>query len=400
MVSDALFDLADSTAGRKPTARVPYASAAWQCQPLPDRDEARVSIAWSVPLDDRKYQSGVTTFLTKFPKSVERSEAFRPFVEESLGIIYHKPSPAEQEWNAHLERLVADYLLFFVHRVFFGQCEKMWPALVTFKGKLDNMLILGPTLPKFRGRICYSHFSRSKTLAVISADARHGLPPAMGDGQWIGEPSPPYWHDYSARTWRLNDEPKDRSSKRCKSVEIVVPTGDGFGGRLDAGGTVGTSLWREKFEKVKNIVDDEREPVRLSMWSNQEVFLPHGLAQTARVLALADAVRIAETRRAQILKSATPEEKELYATAQKRAPQADRSMEQPDIRSLVFCRSIETHLKRRAAKPAAQVGSKARRDQSASAGLVESVESTISDLKEEFGNDLMSYSIHSIHEKA
>lgn len=400
MVSDGLFNLADGAVDQKPTARVPYASAAWQCQPLPDKDEARVSIAWSVPIDDLKYQSGVTIFLTKFPKRVERSEAFRPFVEESLGIIHHKPSPAEQEWNAHLERLVADYLLFLVHRVFFGQCEKMWPALATFRGKLDNMLILGPTLPKFRGRICYSHFSRSKTLAVISADARHGLPPAMGGGQWIGEPSPPYWHDYSARTWRLSDELNDRSKNRCKSVEIVVPTGDGFGGRLGVGGTVGTSLWREKFDRVKSIVDEERESVRLSMWSNQEVFLPHGLAQTVRVLALADAVRMAETRRTQILKSATAEEKELDATAREHAPQTDPSTEQPDIRSLIFCRSIETRSKLLPQSLAKTSDIKARRERGAPRELVESVRLAIADLKKEFGSDLMYYSIHSIHENA
>jgi hypothetical protein len=173
--------------------------------------------------------------------------------------MHHRPSPVEEEWNAHLERLVADYLLFFIHRVFFGQCQKMWPALATFKGTVDNVLILGPTLPKFRGRVCYSHFSRSKTLAIIAADTGHGLPPDMGRGEWIGEPSPPYWHDYSARCWKLNGERNnDHQGNRCKSFEIVIPTGDGFSGKLYPGGTAGTSLWREKFEKVKHILDTEQ----------------------------------------------------------------------------------------------------------------------------------------------
>jgi hypothetical protein len=75
-------------------------------------------------------------------------------------------------------------------------------------------------------------------------------------------------------------------------------------------------------------------------------------------------------------------------------------MEQPNIRSLVFCRSIETHTKLRASKPAGKLDSEGRRDKSASGDLTESVDLALADLYKEFGNDLMSYSIHSLHEKA
>jgi hypothetical protein len=397
MVSDGLFEIADSAPGKNRVARIPYAAAAWHCQALPDKEEARISVAWSVPLANFEFRSGVTSFRTKFPTTVQRSEAFLPFVEEPLGVMYHRPSPAEEEWNAHLERLVADYLLFFIHRVFFGQCQKMWPALAPFKDNVDNVLILGPTLPKFRGRVCYSHFSRSKTLAVIAADTGHGLPPDMGCGQWTEEPSPPFWYDYSARCWKLNGEQNDRLGNRCKSFEIVIPTGDGFSGKLYTNGTAGTSLWREKFEKVKHILDTERESVRLGMWSNREVFLPKGLAQAVRVLALADAVRTANVRKAQILKSASEEEKQLAATVGRRAPMADRDTEQPNIHPLVLCRAIETYTKRRASPPVADARRLASRDMG---DYDVSVDLTFEDIKKEFGANLMSYSIHSLHEKA
>src|SRR5437879_2370606 len=102
MVSEALFELADKAPGKKQVARIPYAAAAWRCQTLPDKDDARISVAWSVPLSGHAFRSGVTSFRTKFPKSVQRSESFLPFVEEPLGVMHHTPSSAEEEWNAHL----------------------------------------------------------------------------------------------------------------------------------------------------------------------------------------------------------------------------------------------------------------------------------------------------------
>jgi hypothetical protein len=101
MASDGLFEMADNALAKNRIARVPYAAAAWHCQALPDKEEARISVAWSVPLANDEVRSGVTSFHTKFPKAVQRSEAFLPFVEEPLGVMHHRPSPVEEEWNAH-----------------------------------------------------------------------------------------------------------------------------------------------------------------------------------------------------------------------------------------------------------------------------------------------------------
>ena len=336
---------------KKREALPPYASAFWSFERCRDAEEAKITIGWSMPLGGMEFRSGATTFRTKFGGPESGQDSVLPFVEEPLGIVHHKPTSEEEEWNSHLERLAADYLLFFVHRALFGQCRRMWDRLASgqLKGEPDvveQVLIFGPTLPKFRGRICYSHFRRDKTVAVLAPECPIGRLPNQSNGVWRSEPIPAFWHDSSARRWfAARGENTSQRGLRLSSFDLIIPTGDGLSGRLIADLPRAVTLWREKATLVQNILDRDRELVRLAVWQNSELFLPRGVARAVRAAVLGEVLSQATTRRKEMLKKASSADRRFYDDLDKQIEsraEIDGPLDEiRGLRALVFCKAVE-----------------------------------------------------------
>ncbi len=369
-----------------------YASAFWHCEPQLEAGHVNVTIGWSFPLvmateyGSIEYRSGATKFRSRCIAAGPRQEGLLPFVEEPLGVLYAKPTKAEEEWNAHCERLVADYLLFFVHRVLFGQSRQNWPEVRGSPDILDNVLVFGPALPKFRGRICYSHFRREKTVAVLAPDCIPGRPPAQGPGTWDTEPYPSFWHDCSVRRWALlpGKGPSDQN-QRLNSFDLLVPTGDGISGRLTAGLPYGAVMWRQKAEKIQQLLDTDRKGTRFALWENKEVFLPRGMARAVRAAALGDALQKALNQKADLLQRAGSDKsfyQELGDKIQDEGNVLGPDDELPGIRALVFCRAVVIRNRNKTStRPTL-----AARDMRSEKCVAEA----ISELKEAFGDYLFS----------
>jgi len=365
-----------------------YASAFWSFARFADSKEARITIGWSMPLGGLEFRSGATTFVTKFGGVEPVQDSGLPFVEESLGIVHHMPSLEEEEWNAHLERLAADYLLFFVHRALFGQCRRMWEHLAggQMHGEpdvVDNAFIFGPTLPKFRGRICYSHFRRDKTVAVLAPECPIGRLPPQSAGAWKSEPTPAFWHDSSARRWvAAGARSANEGGPRLSSFDLIVPTGDGLSGKLIAGLPRAATLWREKATLVQNLLDRDRELARLAVWQNSEVYLPRGLARAVRAAVLGETLSQATARRKEMRRNASSAERKFYDELGKEI-ELREEIDGPEgeiagLRALVFCKAVEVSQ----AGQKRPAGSKAFRDVKSAA---DSVPRALAAIKEEVG---------------
>jgi hypothetical protein len=337
----------------------PYAGAFWFFDRSHDQTEVKISIGWAMPFFG-DYESGALTIRTKSNSGTETIEPFLPFIEEALGVVHNSPSTTERDLNAHFERLAADYLLFLVHRVLFGQCKRIWSGVCGDPDTVDEMLLFGPALPKFRGRIGYTHLSRNKTVAVIAPDCRFGRVPAQASGLWTQEPKPAFSHDCSSRTWRADlTMPKDPTKHRIASFDIILSTGDGLSTSADDGLPRGSALWNKKASSIQDHLDKDREMVRLSMWKNEEVFLPRGIARAARAAVLNDPVTSASDQLPKVLGGATGDTRKLYQQIQETLANheftgTDKEVE--SLRKLIYFTAIELD------KSRTSPGSMAKRD--------------------------------------
>jgi hypothetical protein len=208
------------------------------------------------------------------------------FVEEAIGALYPQPTELQREVNARCERLIADYLLLFSNRALFGPKFGMLPAIPAGASTTDVLLIYGPALPKFIGRVCYSHQHRSKTVAVLAPTGalRAEHPKSL---VWSDEPEPPRWHDFARRRWTSKAPLRLGGSVAIGSFDIVSAVGDGITGRYLPGLPCSTHMWQEKSDVVRKILAANCDLVGLYPWVETKIWLPMGMAYAAREAVIA-----------------------------------------------------------------------------------------------------------------
>jgi hypothetical protein len=257
-----------------------YAAAFWRCDPISD-EKAIITVSCSMPNKEGKYVSVVKSWSKELPSPVKFKPKIIPLpaMEEA-----RRASPYDEAWNDVMEREVADRLLLFAHRALFKQCGKLFQGFQDFSnfGLVDNLLVFGPELHKFTGRICYSHMQRKKTVAIIAPDCQKNQTPTQSIHGWEGiKPVPSFSVDCAARKWDRSKTTQSKSkTKECLAAfQIIVPTGDGFNSvsqgtsKLDRG----QRLWESKAGEVQNILSNDRHPVHLALWNNVKIYMPIGL---------------------------------------------------------------------------------------------------------------------------
>lgn len=275
----------------RPVDGIRYGSVFWLAENSADNRSLTVTIGWSLPKDHPyDYLSKAWQFNVDSLPETDGWKFWLPGVEEPLGVAFAEPSEAQYKTNEHCERLIADYLLLFAHKALFRQCEKTLPYPDDQLQEVDTLLVWGPTLPKFVGRVCYSHFSRSKTIAVISPRPRTGLLHAQTGGDWNPSSSPPLWEDASVRAWFRNEGAEGVSKsevEKIASYELIVPTGDGITNEanLSESTLFGQKMWDQKRAKIEEIIDedDPKSTAIVDAWQGRKVRLPLGLAHAVRV---------------------------------------------------------------------------------------------------------------------
>jgi hypothetical protein len=227
--------------------------------------------------------SGAWTLRTNLRTQEQVALAILSPVEETHGAMFHKPTDFEERLNAHVERLISDWLLFLAHRMLFGQCRALEPNI---PGTTDLLLILGPTLPKFVGRICYSNLSRKKTIAVLAPAAESGEIPEQSSLKWTQNPIPRYHHDCARRRWVASDGLNRSELRRVSAFDVIQPVGDGLAGEITPTLVGGPRLWQSKAALVQNILDTDRLEARFAIWKNESVFVPRGIKSAMRTALL------------------------------------------------------------------------------------------------------------------
>src|SRR5207253_2351826 len=108
-------------------------------------------------------------------------------------------------------------ILLMVHQLLFGQRigirEEPWPNPDV--GVVDTLLVAGPLLSKFTGRICYTHFTREKTIAILSPLSSMDELPARF-GIWEDSPFPPYSEDVAVRRWHVRPTSAGTKESCCE----------------------------------------------------------------------------------------------------------------------------------------------------------------------------------------
>ena len=324
-------------------SRPRYASVFWRNRMVEDKNTISANIGWSIPsTSGDQLESGSIVITNRIDAVTEPTVNLLPIVEEAIGIVHPKPSKRQQERDERYERLVADYLLFMMHRAFFGQCDEFFGPAMKNAGTCDVILYFGPILPKFIGRICYSHFTRNKTLAVIAPDCRLHEMPVMSRGLWKAEPRPSFWYDCAVRRW--DTDSVETQPPRIASFQIAVPTGDGVSGRLSPSLCLGSTMWKDKAQKIQDILDSDQEKVNYALWSNSDIFLPSGMAKAVRAVVLNEKLKEAIVELDQWEKSAATQDKQLRESLS--AAYADRGgnpfssgIESRGLRALLFVKA-------------------------------------------------------------
>ncbi len=261
-----------------------YASLFWFVGETSFRGELPVTIGWSIERGPDS-RSGAWRFGLHLPTVPQ--VPFKPMadVEDAYGVLHRVPSAVQNEANAHLERELADRLLVFLHRVLLGQRITL-PALEDNFEPVDVALLWGPTLPKLVGRLCYSHFQRRKTVAVLEPDFIHTNPPKLPDppkGVWREGPEEPYWEDRAVRRWvRQSGHKALLRDTHVRSFDLILPCADGVSGRLSGGEFCGSQLWQEKAQTVKDVLAGkvgnlETEFDLAASWAKVSLTLPRGV---------------------------------------------------------------------------------------------------------------------------
>jgi len=144
-------------------------------------------------------------------------------------------------------------------------------------------------------------------------------------------------------------------------------------------------MWRQKAEKIQQLLDTDRKGTRFALWENKEVFLPRGMARAVRAAALGDALQKALNQKADLLQRAGSDKsfyQELGDKIQDEGNVLGPDDELPGIRALVFCRAVVIRNRNKTStRPTL-----AARDMRSEKCVAEA----ISELKEAFGDYLFS----------
>jgi hypothetical protein len=242
-----------------------------------------VAFGWSVGDDSGGFEASSWGFRSKFPPAQEPVILPLPPVEEPHGLLYAEPSDTEKTTNERIERLLADNLLVFAHRVLFGQCRDALRAVRYSGNPVDVLLVFGPTLPKLIGRLCYTHLSRAKTIAVVASDVRLGSTPNQGSS-WDRQPMPGYWEDSAVRRWRAigGADTSSAEPRRRLTFDIIIPVGDAIVSPAGQEGPSAIQVWNSKAERVKAILSAPGSVARVVSMRGVDVHVPRGVAAAAR----------------------------------------------------------------------------------------------------------------------
>ncbi len=164
------------------------------------------------------------------------------------------------------------------------------PDLEDNSEPVDVALLWGPTLPKLVGRLCYSHFQRRKTVAVLEPDHVPSNPPRVPTaptGVWRDGPEEPYWEDRAVRRWVRQSGDKASRDAYVRGFDLILPCADGVSGKLSGGELCGSQLWQEKAQTIKDLLAGrsgslEREFDLTTPWSKVSLILPRGVKRAFR----------------------------------------------------------------------------------------------------------------------
>jgi hypothetical protein len=254
-----------------------YASIFWCVEETQKPNEKLVVVGYSFP-DDKKGK-GAWDFKYKYESDLTTDGyTSLEYVEEPIGIMVPLLSKTETGVNESLERLIADQIMIFIHRALFGQFTEAFELIDPKIPPVDIVLVYGPLLPKLVGRICYTHFTRNKTVSIIAPDTKPGKSPRQ-EMDWEIEPMPALWDDHSIRRWSLKvgaTSKAEDSSPVC-AFDLIIPVGDAVVGKSIHGNAAG-DLWIKRATCVKKIMKNPVTIVKSPYWNNEELFLPKGMA--------------------------------------------------------------------------------------------------------------------------
>jgi hypothetical protein len=280
-----------SRGGRRTDKIEPYASALWLADYDSEAGMLRLTFGWAMKLDEQflDHESGAWTLSVRVREGASCDTGLSGIlspVEETRGIVFHKASDLEEEINSQAERILADWLTFLTNRMLFNRCQTI-DRDVPQNRVTDILLIYGPTLPKYVGRVCYSNFSQTKTVAILDPSSRIGKRPEESVHPWKAAPLQSFCHDCAQRRWVTDeDKTKARPTPRIGAFDLIEPTGDGFSGKILSESLLGPARWLAKAERVQRIIDHDTIEVHLANWRNRAVHLPRGLAHAARAAVL------------------------------------------------------------------------------------------------------------------
>ena len=268
-----------------PSGVGPYAAAVWLCDYDAGLNRLFSTIGWAMPEALGTWHCGAWTLRSVIPPARFASTDILAPVEESRGVVFHQANEREERINDHAERLIADWLVLFMHRALFGQCETNSARTLDRaipEGVVDTLLVMGPNLPKFAGRVAYCNFSREKTLGILAPDLARGEAPPQNTLPWPSEPRERYCHDCAQRRWMANQgHPVDQLLPRISSFEVIDAIGDAVSGRIPADLKVGATNWQRHAERIEGILDRDSAPARLGVWGHREAQVPRGIRQAA-----------------------------------------------------------------------------------------------------------------------
>ena len=335
---------------------------------------------------------GAWGFSRQFVPEPLRERRESALVEESVGVLARSLSRDEEHFNDQVERLIADNLQFVVHSMFFAQRPKGppsgWPPANV--GTVDTLLTMAPELPKFRGRVCYTHFNRLKTLAIISpTETENEQPVRLKD--WEESPDPPLSEDSAIRRWRVRPSASRKRKPSCEFA-IVIPTGDGVAGRQYDDLPTSGLLWKGKAERIETLLQEDCRRVQLVYWRDRSVLLPFGMRHAARSALLYGHHRQAEETKKDL------EEAQGFSGFETSFNKSESVASLPeDLNTIVLVRSWHKFKQQRQhvrkSKSGAQLtlagidGGKKEQSLQEEQTINQAVKQTVAELEEELGGD-------------
>ena len=377
-----------------------YASVFWKCDYLHAKRSAEVTFGWCLlggaSGTGEPPRRGAWVLSRSLTPEFVFESAGAPLVEEAIGVFARALSRDERQFDHRIERLIADNLLLFAHSVLFAQRPKAppdgWPPPDI--GAVDTLLVIDPELHKYRGRICYTHFNRRKTVAIIGPALSRDMSPAEAN-DWEEHPYPPLSDDSAVRRWRVR-----RSAWQRKGLlgefAIIVPTGDAVVGTPSEDSLNGGLLWTSKAETIKALLHHDWQPVRLKYWDECPVFLPLGMREAARCAALYGPGRKAtETKQSIKDSDEAGSFSEFERTLQEVSSVAALREDVGDILLIRSWRKYrhERHLLRKARGPSQRsifettLAGEKMQEAETKVDVAEAAEQAIRELKEELGED-------------